>query len=278
MEIFDAVWLALREPIDGRSRAELLLKHLYGAWEERGWTRILDLGSGTGANFRYLAPRLPGEQVWVLLDHDRSHTQKLARLQRPALVSGLTIICGDVAEEGLTAVQDTDLVTASAMLDLVSEGWLQRIVSCCLATGCGAYFPLNYNGGINWLPKHATESGGNTVVNDNLVREAVNTHQLTDKGLGPALGPLAVQKAERLFRDAGYWTLSVESPWLLGSADAPMVRRLLEGWVSAVADLYSGDVSELQVWADERLEDVSRGRCILRVGHSDLLALPPGRV
>ena len=278
MEIFDAAWLALREPIDGRSRAELLLKHLYEAWQACEWTRILDLGSGTGANLRYLAPRLPGEQVWVLLDHDPSHVQELTRLPKPASVSGLTIICGDVAEEGLTAVQDADLVTASAMLDLVSEDWLQRIVSCCLTSGCGVYFPLNYNGGINWLPQHATRSGGNTVVNDNLVRTAVNTHQLTDKGLGPALGPSAVQKAERLFHEAGYWTLSVESPWLLDAADAPMVRRLLDGWLAAVAEVYRRDVAELQIWADDRLEDVSSGRCILRVGHSDLLALPPGRV
>ena len=68
--VFGADWLRLREPVDHRSRAEGHLPVLAEEWRRRGWSRIVDLGSGTGSNARYLAPRLPGAQQWTLVDHD----------------------------------------------------------------------------------------------------------------------------------------------------------------------------------------------------------------
>ena len=73
METFDADWLALREPIDHRSRAESLLAPLCETWRARGWSRVLDLGSGAGSNLRYLASRLPAE-LWVVSGHSLSDT------------------------------------------------------------------------------------------------------------------------------------------------------------------------------------------------------------
>ena len=51
-ESFSAAWLALREGADHRSRVPSLLPRLEAAWRECGWSRILDLGSGTGSNLR----------------------------------------------------------------------------------------------------------------------------------------------------------------------------------------------------------------------------------
>ena len=71
MKGFAGDWLALREPLDARSREPVL------AGELRDWLgsetplRCLDLACGTGANARYLAPRLGGRQEWRLVDHDR---------------------------------------------------------------------------------------------------------------------------------------------------------------------------------------------------------------
>ncbi len=63
-------WLALREPVDHRSRAADLVAPLAEWWGSRPVQRVLDLGSGTGSNLRYLAPRLAGEQEWTLVDRD----------------------------------------------------------------------------------------------------------------------------------------------------------------------------------------------------------------
>ena len=69
-ETFTPNWLALREPVDDRSRAADLMAPLAEWWGGRSSRRVLDLGSGTGSNLRYLAPRLPGEQEWTLVDRD----------------------------------------------------------------------------------------------------------------------------------------------------------------------------------------------------------------
>jgi hypothetical protein len=71
MSGFEPRWLELREPADARARAEGAIDTLLRARAGVGPLGILDLGAGTGANLRYLAPRLGGRQQWLLLDRDR---------------------------------------------------------------------------------------------------------------------------------------------------------------------------------------------------------------
>ena len=275
METFDADWLTLREPIDHRSRAESLLAPLCDTWLARGWSRVLDLGSGTGSNLRYLTPRLPAGQEWVLVDHD--HLRTLRHAEAPASVRSLTIVPGDLLHEGLAAIPHADLVTASAVLDLASEDWLRRVVHACADAGRGAHFALSYDGEIRWSA--GGEPGGQREddPDDALVRAAVNAHQTGDKGLGPALGPAAGPVAERLFRTAGYQTRLLPSPWRLDAADAPLVRRLIDGWEAAAIEVRPGAVDRIRAWADRRRATVTTGRFVLSVGHQDLLALRPER-
>ena len=67
---FSASWLALREPVDHRSRNGALAQRLASQFAERESIRITDLGSGTGSNLRALVPILPAEQHWTLIDND----------------------------------------------------------------------------------------------------------------------------------------------------------------------------------------------------------------
>ena len=277
METFEADWLALREPIDHRSRAEMLLAPLCKAWRTRGWSRVLDLGSGTGSNLRYLAPHFPAGQKWVLVDHDPDHLRTLGRVGVPSSVRSLRTVQGDLVDAGLAAMPDADLVTASALLDLVSEAWLRRVVDACADAGGGAHFALSYDGEIRWSGDGAHGGQGDDDPDDALVRDAVNAHQAGDKGLGPALGPAAGPVAERLFRSARYTTRLLPSPWRLGVADAPVVRRLIAGWEAAAASLRPAEAVRIHAWAERRRAAVAEGRFTLRVGHRDLLALPPER-
>ena len=65
MSGFSAEWLALREPLDARSRSAELVARLRADAPD-GTRRIVDLATGTGANLRYLAPRLGGDQDWLV--------------------------------------------------------------------------------------------------------------------------------------------------------------------------------------------------------------------
>lgn len=268
METFDADWLAMREPVDHRSRAEGLIPPLVQAWQTRGWSRVLDLGSGTGSNLRYLAPRLPSGQTWVLVDHDPEHVRTLRGLARPERVRSMMVSHRDLAAQDLDEVADADLVTASALLDLTSEGWLKRVVTACVASECGVLCALSYDGRIEW-------STGDEHPDDRFVRNTVNVHQTGDKGFGPALGPAGARLAERRFQAAGYRTILQESVWrLVASQHRPIVERLIDGWEQAASAVRPEETVRVRRWAAGKRARVDTGRFSLTVGHQDLLALP----
>ena len=275
---FDPAWLALREPVDHRSRAAAAVSLLAPAWRAGGWSRIVDLGAGTGSNLRYLAPRLPSIRSWTLVDHDA------ALLARAAVPDGaeLTRVVGDLAGEGLDAVAGSkaDLVTASALLDLTSKDWLGALAAACRGSGSAALFALNYDGGIQWHAA-AGDPRPSDDPDDALVRHSVNAHQRRDKGLGPALGPMAGLTAETAFRAAGYRAWLLPSPWRLGPADAALARALVDGWEAAAVERLreaspadAAGVDRVRAWAERRRATIASGRFGLTVGHVDLLALP----
>jgi SAM-dependent methyltransferase len=268
-EGFSPEWLALREPTDHRSRSTRLVSLLRDEWRARGWTRLLDLGSGTGSNVRYLAPRLPGRQEWTLIDHD---ADLLSRVDEPGGRHAVSRVVGDLDRDGLAAVGHTDLVTCAALLDLVTEDWLRRLVHACAAAACGAYLVLSYDGSIDWS---AAGSDGPEDADDTMIREAVNDHQRRDRGPDTALGPTASAAAEALFAAAGYRTWVMPSPWRLGPEDAELTRALIDGWEHAALDLGGRADRERRVreWATHRRETTT-GEFELTVGHQDLLALP----
>ena len=63
-------WLALREPADAAARSAELAGRVARHLPAAGPLVIHDLGGGSGAMGRWLAPRLHGPQHWVLHDRD----------------------------------------------------------------------------------------------------------------------------------------------------------------------------------------------------------------
>lgn len=276
METFDADWLALREPADRRARDGTLIERLCAAWRRHGWTRVVDLGSGTGANLRYLAPRLPPGQRWTLVEHDPRHVERLRRLEAPPEVDAVATVSRDLAADGLAAVDDADLVTASALLDLVSESWLAALVNRCVATACGAYFALTYDGGVRWMSESTAGWRVDDDPDDGFVSSVFNRHQRIDKGFGPALGPAAAVSAARRLREGGYRTWLASSAWRLDAGDRRLADQLVEGWAQAAADLRPEHAARVEAWALRRRGALARGSFRVTVGHRDLLALPGG--
>lgn len=264
MSGFSADWLALREPADRAARAEALADRLRLAGPRTGEWRVIDLGCGTGANLRYLGPRLGGRQDWLLVDDDgalleravppdaRAPSECRVRRARVDLAASLDAV--EFPREGL--------VTASALLDLVSADWLEALARRASAARADVLFALTYDGRMSFLPAEPE---------DDWVRTLVNAHQRNDKGFGPALGPAAAEAAARRFEAAGYAVERACSDWELAPEQPALQAALIEGWRMAAAEMAPGDAARLDDWARRRSAHVASGASRLSVGHIDLL-------
>lgn len=288
MSDFSTDWLRLREPADARARppqlANRLINNLGSAWT-RAEHSVVDLGAGTGANLRYLAPRLGSGQHWRCLDHDPTlldhlpaitsewaHRQgyRFRRDQDRFQIGGSgwdASVCTEQqdleADITGTTMRAGSLITASALLDLVSESWLGEFVVRARHIGCQLLFALSYDGRVRLLPEDPM---------DRRLSALVNRHQHRDKGFGPALGPDAQAAAERLATRAGYRVRSAASDWRLGAGQRALQQALLDGWIEAALEIDAEASTEIDDWHRRRMNEIARGRLIIEVGHRDMLA------
>lgn len=296
---FSAHWLALREALDAASRAPAITRHLTNFLAETGTgqpLRITDLASGTGANLRYLAPALGGRQDWCLADHDPTLLDDMpARMREWAAEVGLQIratarspdrpsghalvtegsqfacevrvVTTDLAASpDALDLPDRSLVTASALLDLVSDAWLQGLARRCRAVRAPVLVALSYDGRIECRPRDP---------DDTLLRDLVNRHQRINKGFGPALGPAAADAACMAFEALGFTVHREQSDWHLGPDQRTLQEALVQGWFEAAVEIAPEETARLGRWRRERDKLIAAGSSTLIVGHQDLLALPP---
>ena len=291
MSSFSAEWLASREPADAAARSATITDAIVARFARRSLARVLDLGAGTGANARYLAPHLPARQAWLLVDYDEALLSAVPdRLRAWAARAGWTAhvdgpravtVAGAGREHlfetraaNLASLDDPrlfearDLVTASALLDLVSDAWLGSLVARCREASADVLFALSYDGRLHCTPE---DSG------DAEIRRLVNAHQRRDKGFGPALGPNAASRAADALAAAGYTVHAGQSDWVLTPDTAALQAALIEGWARAAAECAPGDADAIRRWEARRLIHAARGVSTLVVGHVDLAAwLPDG--
>ncbi|GIX12699.1 MAG: trans-aconitate methyltransferase [Paracoccaceae bacterium] len=258
---FSADWLALREPADRAARDPGLVAEL-AAWLAGRPARVTDLGCGTGASWRALAPALPPGTQWLMVDADPALLDRARRAAagRP----GLGFLRADLAEALETVLaRPADIVTATALIDLASRDWLTRLGQAVPA-GAAVYVALSYDGQESWTPPHPAEARA---------LAAFHRHMRRNKGLGsgPALGPEAGAALAGMLAARGWRVRVAQSPWRLGPRDAALIAALADGAAAAVAETGALDPATLGHWHAAR-----RAAREVRVGHCDILALPPG--
>jgi hypothetical protein len=109
---------------------------------------------------------------------------------------------------------------------------------------------------------------------DSAIAAAVNAHQRTDKGFGPALGPAAAAFAIARFEALGYSITRGASDWMLSPDDREMQSEILAGWAGAAHEMGTLPPADTAAWLARRRAAVSAGRSSLRVGHVDFFATP----
>lgn len=277
MSGFTAEWLALREPVDHRSRSPRITAAVRD-WATARWTRtgrplrIIDLGAGTGSNCRYLSEHLPLPQTWRLVDNDSALLDAAAeRLDRGRNGRGLppTILRVDMELVDLTQanladlVAGADLVTASALFDLMSERALRALIGEVARPGHAFLATLTYDGRMRWALADP---------DDALVGRLINQHQLSDKGFGPALGPNACELLDELVKETDGRPKTADSDWVLGPDDASLQGMLLPTWALAAKAVAPNETPTIDAWMQRRMAAVATIGSLLVVGHRDVFA------
>lgn len=257
---FAPEWLALREKADADARAEELLGPLRESLVNRNPLLVRDIGCGTGSMGRWLSGRLGDRQHWVLHDRD------------PWLlaVAGASVTGPDVTVEtregDLTTLRaddlaGTSLLTASALLDLLTAEEVDALAEACVDAGCPALLTLSVAGRVDLEPAEPLDAE---------FAEAFNAHQRREVDGRRLLGPDAVAAAVESFERRGAVVRTSPSPWRLGPDQSALAGEWLRGWVGAACEQRPDLAGEAPAYLGRRLA----GELRVVVHHTDLLASP----
>lgn len=266
---YSSTWLELREAADAEARAVDLAEHVR---RHLGSPLVVhDLGCGTGSMARWLSPRLPSPQHWVLHDRDAD----LLDLAADSIGVSAEPRLGDLTAITAADLAGASLVTASALLDILTYDEIERLARACTTAGAPALLTLTVIGRVDLAPWEPL---------DNVLSDAFNDHLRGGSrpdGRRP-LGPAAADAAAEAFRRFGATVLVRETPWRLGAGHAEMIGEWVRGFVSAAAAQLPDDnpnanaAMDLAIdeYLDRRLAQAERGDLRVTVEHVDLLALP----
>ena len=262
-------WLALREPADAAARARDLAEQLGRRRPDSGRWLIHDLGGGTGAMGRWLAPLLPGPQHWVVHDRDED-LLALAAANPPGRAADGGAITVEPKRSDIIRLDPGELagasaITASALLDMLTAPELADLVIACAGPGCPVLLALSVIGRVEMSPADPL---------DGRVAAAFNAHQRRETERGALLGPDAVAFAVEAFGRRGGEVVVRDSPWRLGALHAGLAAAWFSGWVGAACEQDRALAGEAGAYSRRRLAELAAGRLAVTVNHCDLLVLP----
>jgi hypothetical protein len=247
-------WLALREPADAAARSGELAERLVRILPP-GRLVIHDLGGGSGAMGRWLAPRLLRPQHWVVHDRD-TDLLELAVADAPAWV---TVEAKDSDITRLTPgdLAGASLIVASALLDILTADELTAMVAAC--PGCPMLLALTVVGRVELAPADPLDAR---------FAVAFNAHQRRSGLLGPGAVAAAVDALP------GTQCMVRPSPWRLDAAHTDLTAEWFGGWVAAACEQEPALAAEAGAYRERRLAQAAAGELAVTVDHADLLVLP----
>jgi hypothetical protein len=254
---FSADWLALRGGYDRAARSRPLAQ-AFLAGVPAG-APIVDLGAATGANATWLRELDSEGHRWRLVDLDPAllSASPLADIERVTL---------DLAQALEPALDAAAAVTASALLDLVSPAWLERLADMLAARRLPALFALTYDGRMRWTPLDR---------DDPLVRLDFHLDMRRDKGFGTALGPDAVDASVDALARRRARVRRANSDWRIAAGDDAMLATMIDGIAGPAAAAAPADAARIRGWAERRHLARRAGTLSVEIGHQDVYASFP---
>jgi hypothetical protein len=253
-------WLRLREPADAAARSRELIERLRRRLATADPLVIHDLGGGSGAMARWLAPRLPGPQHWVVHDRDAALLE-LAAAGAPGPAADGAAVTVEARRSDITRLTPHDLagaslITASALLDLLTAEGLLRMLRVC--AGRPMLLTLTVVGRVILNPADPLDAR---------IGAAFNAHQRRGGLLGPDAVPAAIDQLRGQILDR-------PSSWQLNGTHPDLTAEWFDGWVAAACEQDPALAAEAGAYRDRRLAQAAAGELAVTVDHADLLVLP----
>src|SRR3954453_23220357 len=146
----------LREPADAAARACELAEKVRSYLPTHGVATIHDLGCCTGSMARGLAVRLPGPQHWVMYDRDDELLTLAAANPPDTAPDGAPVTMEtrrrDITRMELLELAGAALITASALLDMMTAEELERLVVTSARADCPVLIALSVTGRVEFTP------------------------------------------------------------------------------------------------------------------------------
>jgi hypothetical protein len=262
-------WLDLREPADAAARSTELAERVGRHLPTAGRLEIHDLGGGSGAMGRWLAPRLRGPQHWVVHDRD-AELLELALADPPGPAADGSAVTVEARRSDITRLARDDLagaslIAASALLDMLTANELAGMLVACTGIGCPILLALTVVGRVALTP-------GDPL--DTPMAAAFNAHQRRTTTTGHLLGPDAVAAVVEELRGTGAEVLVRPSPWRLDGGWSDLTAEWLNGWVAAACEQEPALAAEAGAYRGRRLAEMAAGELAVTVDHADVLVLP----
>jgi hypothetical protein len=205
----------------------------------------------------------------VLQDRDDGLLAHAARSMPATAADGAPVTVqtrrGDVT--GLTApdLAGTGLVTASALLDLLTADEVGRLAEAVTGAGCTALFTLSVAGRVTLDPAEPLDAE---------IAAAFDAHQRRVVAGRRLLGPDAAGTAVDAFGRLGASVTVRPSPWRLGPDRSALAAAWLSGWVGAAVQERPELVGAAEGYLSRRVATAAAHGLSVIVAHDDVLALP----
>ncbi len=246
---------------------------------------IVDLGSGSGATFRRLAPVIGRAQAWLFVENDDTQlglgldaTARWAEAQgwtvtwpgralllhRPQGAWRIEGLVADIARGPPAQIRQANGVVTSALLERAAESWIGRLAPMLHVPllACGLV-----DGRVAWLPRDPADAQVTRLWRRSLAR---------NPAFGPGLGANAAAIVRRALGERGFAITTAATEWIVPARSPlslPLVRRI----ASDARGIAGPAAARVNDWETRRGRSAILGRLGARVGHLDLLATPAVR-
>ena len=259
---------ALREAADAAARAPDLVERLAGTCRRQAAVVIHDLGCGTGSMGRWLAPRLPGPQHWVAARPGRRPARRSPPPTRPARPPTARRSPSRPAARHHPADRRRpgrrDLVTASALLDMLTADELERLVAACAGAGCPVLLTLSVIGRVELTPADPLDAPRR--------RRVQRPPAPTTAGAGCSARTRSAPPSTAFAR-LGCRRPRAAQPLAAGPGRGRPGGRVVRGWVGAACEQDARAGRASRAYTRRRLAQARPERLAVTVHHADLLVL-----